>query len=257
MTSTAKIHCWILLALCLLAAKQANASEPNVVDCNVFVPGQEVHVEVGDKHICGGGFQVYLPADYDASCPWPVIFYYHGAGEAPSTQRLQKATRSKGFIIVAMEFCDMPPGPVKLEQYIAYIHREQRSIGYVRASLEKCLNIDRNKMLLAGISKGGWLAADIAETNPAPWAGIAVFCAGRHPFLFPIPPMKIRGKDIYIGAGQTDQNLEAAKTAADEYSRAKAKVVLDVYPGLGHTIDPNSAALHQWLSDVTKDLKTK
>lgn len=257
MTPTGKIVRWILLGLCLLAARQAKASEPNVVDCNVLVPGQEIHVKVSDKHICGGGFQIYLPTDYDASRPWPVIFYYHGAGEKPSTQLLQKATRSKGFIIVAMDFCDIPQNPIKLEQYMAYIHREQRSIGYARACIEKCLNIDQNKLLLAGVSKGGWLAADIAETKPTPWAGVAIFCAGRHPSLFPVPPMKIRGKNIYIGAGQTDQNLEPAQSAAEEYRRAKAKVVLDIYPGLGHAVDPNSTTLHQWLNDVVKDPKTK
>jgi predicted peptidase len=234
-----RVVIWILVARSVLAA------DPNTV----FLPGQEVLVDANSKD-AGGGFMVYVPAEYNETQNWPVIFYYHGAGEQLSTQRFQTATGSKGFIIVAMEFGIAPKGTITQGQYTAYIQRELKSMGAARVYVAKHLKIDRERILLAGVSKGGWLVADMADLNPSPWAGIAIFCAGRHRFM---NPAGVRGKNIYIGTGETDQNLEAAKNAAEDYRRRGAKVVLDIYPGLGHAVDPNSQTLRKWLNDVRKE----
>jgi predicted esterase len=239
----------------ILVAKSLSAAEPNGVGDKMFLPGQEVRVEAGSGDVGGGRFLVYVPTDYNESRNWPVIFYYHGAGESLSTQRFQIASGSKGFIIVAMEFCDAPEGSITRSQYMAYVRREQKSVEAARVYIARHLKIDRTKMLLVGVSRGGWLVADMADLNASPWTGMAIFCAGRRGIIPPTAGTGVRGKNIYIGTGESDQNLEAAKKAADVYRREGAKVTLDIYPGLGHAVDPNSPTLRKWLSDTAKGQK--
>jgi poly(3-hydroxybutyrate) depolymerase len=243
--------------ICLLAAESLWAAEPNSMARKTFWPGKEVRVKAASPDISGGDFLVYVPTDYNEARSWPVIFYYHGAGEELSTQRFQTATGSKGFIIAAMEFGDALEGTITKNRYIAYIRREQRSVTAANLYLFKHLKIDRDKMLLAGVSKGGWLVANMTDLNASPWAGIAIFCAGRQGIISPMAAVGVKGKNIYIGAGETDQNLTAAQKAAEDYKRQGAIVTLDIYPGLGHAVDPNSPMLRKWLDDVKEGKKTR
>jgi dienelactone hydrolase len=235
----------------------AAAVEPNTGESKLFLPGREVRIETDNKDVGGGCFLVYVPTDYNENRKWPLIVYYHGAGEPLSTQRFQTATDSKGFIIAAMEFGDAPEGTVTQGQYMAYIRREQRSVEAAKVYIARHLKMDRDKMLLAGVSRGGWLVTDMADLNASPWTGMAVFCAGRRGIIPQMAGGSVRGKNIYIGTGESDQNLEAAKKAADDYRRRAAKVTFDIYPGLGHAVDPNSPALRKWLNDIAKGQKPK
>lgn len=241
---------------CTLLVCAAMADDPNCAD-GAFVPGRQVRIEAESKDVSGGCFMVYVPSDYEPRQNWPVIFYYRGAGEPLSTERFQTATGSKGYIIAAMEFQDIPKSAVTQSQYLAYLHRELRSIAAVRTHLSKHLKIDSQKLLLAGVSKGGWLVSDLVDLSTSPWAGIAIFCAGRHRIVSSAAPTGISGKPVYIGAGRTDPNLDAAKNAAEQYRRRGAKVTMDIYPELGHAVDPNSPALRQWLNDIGREQKEK
>jgi predicted esterase len=56
------------------------------------------------------------------------------------------------------------------------------------------------------------------------------------------------GKPIYIAAGETDQNLGAAKRAVDYYEGSGAKVTFEEFKGRGHSFDPStSEILYDWL----------
>jgi predicted esterase len=58
----------------------------------------------------------------------------------------------------------------------------------------------------------------------------------------------LRGKAIYIGAGETDPNLESAKKAAAYYEHLGAKVTFEMFKGEGHSFDPSgSEILQKWL----------
>ena len=60
--------------------------------------------------------------------------------------------------------------------------------------------------------------------------------------------MALRGKPIYIGAGEKDVNLASAKKAAAYYERVGAEVTFEEYKGAEHVFDPTKPKkLYNWL----------
>lgn len=239
----------LLLILWITTIATLCRAEPNVPN-PVFEVGKEVRLDVGKS---AGEILVYLPSDYNTDCNWPAIYYYHGKGGQLSTQWLQIATEGKGFIIVSLEFAESPSELLNQAQYMAYINKEIKNFAYVRHYLQGQLKIDPKMTVFAGISRGGWLVADIFSVRPQLAAAAVITAAGRHNWLAE-NSSPLTDKYVYIGAGETDQNLEAAKKAARYFVNRNAEVMLEIYPGLGHQIDPNAPKLKKWFSYLQSSL---
>jgi dipeptidyl aminopeptidase/acylaminoacyl peptidase len=234
---------WIA-TIATLARAEPNAASPT------FEPGKEVRLNVG-KTV--GEILVYVPSDYNDDCNWPAIFHYHGKGGTLSTKWLQIATCGKGFVIVSVEFAPTTSEQLNPTQYRAYLEREIKNIGFTRHWLQSQLKIDPKKTILEGVSRGGWLVADIFLLRPRLAAAAVIMCAGYHNWL-PEDALSLADKYVYIGAGETDQNLEAAKKAARYFENRNADVTFEIYGGLGHNINPNSPKLKKWFSDLRSNL---
>jgi len=226
-------------------------AEPNAVYPE-FVPGKEIRLNVG-KAV--GEILVYVPTDYNDDCNWPAIFYYHGAGEPLSTQRFQISTQGRGFVVVSMEFAPTTDKQKTLTQYLAYVELEIKNLAFVRHYLQKRLKINNKMTVLAGVSRGGWLASDIFALRPQLGAAAVIMCAGYSGWASENISSSLAGKYVYIGTGETDQNRPAAKKAANYFESCNADVTFDVYAGLGHNVDPNSPKLKKWFSDLRKNMK--
>ena len=233
----------------LAAAASAAMAEPNSVQ-PVLEPGKEVRLDAGKP---AGEILVFVPSDYNDDCNWPAIYYYHGQGGKLGTKWLQTATGGKGFVIVSLEF--LPTNSEKLTQmqYRAYVEREIKNLASVRHFLQGKLRIDPKITVLAGISLGGWLAADIFSFRPQLAAAAVVTCSGYH-YWMGDATASYTGKYVYVGAGETDGNLEPAKMAAKYFGNHNADVMLEIYPGLGHNINPNSPKMQKWFSDLRSNL---
>ncbi len=239
---------FLVLAALLLSAQISLADEPN--DANFPQPGKEFAFNFdGHKMV------LYLPQDYNDFNSAPVIFYYHGQGGQPNVDFFRHVTDSKGFIIVGMSYADEPEAPVTRGKLTNYIRGEVKRLGKLKLHLERDLHlkIDNRKLIIAGISKGGWMTNDLLEYRPQPWAGAVILAAGRRATLESSKSKGFEGKAVYIGAGEQDPNLRAAQRARDFLRRAGADVTFEMYEGLGHDVKPDSAILRQWLKDRTKD----
>lgn len=241
------IWLWVLCAspFCF-GAEEVNEAEPN------FAPGQEWRVNAGSKQIGGGHFMVYVPSDYMADRDWPVIFVYHGMNGQPTTWPMRQATKGEGFIIIGMGYVEHKKGRVSKGEYADYLKRERKSVLEVRRYVEKYLLIDQKRMFVSGFSKGGWHASEMLEVSPKFWAGGLIFAAGRSRNLRAVSDTTdrtaLRGKPIYIAAGETDENLKAAKKAVVFYEQLGAKVTFEEFKGCGHGFDPSgSQLLYSWL----------
>ena len=232
-----------------MAAASAALAEPNIAT-PAFEPGKEVRLNIG-KEV--GEILVYVPSDYNSDCNWPAIFYYHGKGGSLSTKWLQTATGGKGFIIVSIEFAPTTSEKMNPIQYRAYVEREIKNLAFTRHFLQGRLKIDPKMTVLAGISRGGWLVADIFGFRPQLAAATVITCAGNHNWL-PEEAMSLAGKYVYIGAGETDENLKPAKKAAAYFENRRADVTFEMYAGLGHNINPNSPKMQKWFSDLRSGL---
>jgi predicted esterase len=240
------------LAALLGLAPSASAADPNAKPPPALAPGSEIRLPIDDPNVPGGDVLVYVPSDYDEHRAWPAIFYYHGAGEQPATDRFRTATDGKGFIIVALEF--VPPGDPD------YLRQEQANLDTVVRHLDAHLKLDATRLVLAGVSRGGWVVSSLFDMESDPWKGVTIFCAGRMAVLSSARKATLRSKFFYVGAGETDPNLRAARAAAEYYRRRQAQVTFEVYPGLGHAVDPAAPGLRAWFQQLApggKDPKKK
>lgn len=241
------IWLWVLCegSFCF-GAEEVNEAEPN------FTPGQEVRVNAKNKQIGGGHFMVYVPSDYTADKDWPVIFVYHGMNGQPTTWPMRQATKGEGFIVIGMGYVEHKKGRVSKGEYADYLKRERRSVLEVRRYAAKYLRIDEKRMFVSGFSMGGWHTSEMLEVSPKFWAGGVIFAAGRSRNLRAVSDRTdstaLRGKPIYIAAGETDENLKAAKKAVVFYEQLGAKVTFEEFKGCGHGFDPSgSQLLYSWL----------
>jgi len=238
----------LLFCLCIPVLLFA-AEEPKISEAPKFVPGQEVRIDVNDKDMGGYYFLVYVPSDYTDEHDWPAIFFFNGAGLLPSTELFKSITEGKGFIIIGMDYVKTGKGRVTEGQYINNLKRELKSIYKIQKRVSEYFRIDKKRLFLTGFSRGGWRTAALIEHSAKPWAGAAIIAAGRNQASLP-PPISgenLRGKPIYIGAGEEDENMRAAKKAREFYRRRGADVTFEEYKGIGHMFKADSKILHNWL----------
>jgi predicted esterase len=173
-------------------------------------------------------------------------------GGQPTTWPFKQITGGKGFIVIGMGYVPNGEGPMTEGQYINYIKRERRSILEVKRYISKRLRIDGKRLFITGSSKGGWHASAMLESSAKVWAGAVILAAGRSQSAGLITTdagrKALRGKPVYIGAGEKDVNLDSAKKAAAYYERAGAEVTFEEYKGAEHAFDPTKPKkLYNWL----------
>jgi predicted esterase len=173
-------------------------------------------------------------------------------GGHPTTWPFKQITGGRGFIIVGMGYVSSDEGPMTESQYLNYIKRERKSILEVKRYLVEHLKIDEKRLFVTGSSKGGWHTAAMLESTPKVWAGAVILAAGRtravNTLATEVGRKALRGKPIYIGAGEKDINLSAAKRAVSYYKSLGAKVTFEEYKGAEHAFDPTKPKqLYNWL----------
>ncbi len=238
--------CFCIAGTLFAADKPAEPNDPN------FAPGQEISVNVDQKIVGIDSFLVYVPSDYNDNQDWPVIFFYHGQGGKPTTWPFKDITGGKGFIIIGMAYVPGHDKPMTEGQYINYIKQLRKSALEVRKYVSGYLKIDGKRLFIAGCSMGGWYTSSIFESSSKAWAGVAILAAGRsqnaHLITAETGRIAVRGKPVYIGAGERDPNLDAARKARAYYERYGADVTFEQYQGQGHICTPpNPKKLYDWL----------
>jgi predicted esterase len=243
---------FVCLFLFCIVRNTFGAGKEDKVDEVKFSPGAEVRIDDDSERIGGGHFLVYVPSDYTQQKAWPVIFCYHGQSGQPTTWPFRQVTDGKGFIVIGMGYAEGGEGKMTRSQYINYVKRERRSILEVVRYVRKRLRIDEERMFVTGYSKGGWHSSLMLESSPRVWAGAVIFAAGRSRYVNLVTSAAnkeaLQGKAIYIGAGEKDVNMSAARKATTYYRRLGAEVTFEEFKGKGHSFDPaESEILRDWL----------
>ncbi|MHC4719736.1 MAG: dienelactone hydrolase family protein [Planctomycetota bacterium] len=150
----------------------------------------------------------------------------------------------------------------RLGQYSNYVKSERRSVLEVKRYVREHLRIDEKRLFVTGFSMGGWHSSLLLESSPKVWAGGVIFAAGRSRNVNAITTAAnksaLRGKPIYIGAGESDVNLKPAKKAAAYYRKLGAEVTFEEFAGHGHSFDPSgSEMLYNWLITNGSTQETK
>ncbi|MCX5683335.1 MAG: hypothetical protein NT049_06585, partial [Planctomycetota bacterium] len=205
-----------------------------------FEPGKETRIE--DKAMGGIGYYVvYVPKEYAPDRLWPAVICYHGLNQKPTTFPFQQVVGGKGFVIIGLDYYGSGLGA------FSTIKNDIETVQRLLPVLTKKLNLDPRQLFVGGFSQGGWSTSLISEATASTWAGIVITGAGRNGGGNLRDAAAFKGKPMYIGAGEKDDNHASAQKAADFYKSQGADVTFETYPNMGHSVDTKSKVFADWM----------
>ncbi len=186
----------------------------------------------GDSALC----LFSLPDNYDSKQTWPLLVAMHGCGSgaAPYHDLWRETARERGFIIATPQGGEQAAG--------AYGWCWGRDAeDRVRGSIDHLLhlvNIDTERIYLAGFSQGGGLVYDIGLKYPSVFRGLAPLGA-RFPSELPgaVSGASERpSQRVYIGRGELEPGWEGAETIVAALTERGCSVEVHRYSGVEHSL---------------------
>ena len=171
------------------------------------------HKWKSEKHF-NFNYVKYLPADYDETKKYPLVFFLHGAGErgddldVACRHGYMKHVRESGaeypFIFIA------PQCPAKWH-WGCYMESLSAFLEYICNELP----VDENRIYLTGLSMGGTGTWELAMANPDKFAALAsvcgrIYCWADCVTIKHIPTMLYHGDlDKIVPIGESLTMMEA------------------------------------------------
>src|SRR5687768_2119160 len=191
-------------------------------------------------------YLLYLPKEYgrDEAQKWPMVLFLHGAGE--SGDDLEKV-KVHGPPKLAAQGKDIP--------FIIVSPQSPRG-GWDAEALDTLLNevtakyaVDLDRIIVTGLSMGGFGTWNLAMEFPNRFAAIAPICGGgvaaRARRIRHIPTW------VFHGAKDTAVPLKASQDMVDALKAAGGDPKFTVYPEAGHdswTEAYNDPELWKWFA---------
>lgn len=216
-------------------------------------------------------YNIYFPKDYDGHKEYPIIFFFHGAGERGINNKAQlkhiapilanEETQKKYPSILVFPQC-----PVN--DYWASVDRSNNEWNFsnddrpTAAGLkaEKLLDqiietytVDKNRVYISGLSMGGFGTYSILTRMPEKVAAAIAICGGVN--VDNATQFKNIPLQIFHGAQDEVVPISQSKNLAKKLEALKAPFKYTEYPDLGHEIwnkvyeDPSTL---EWLFSQTK-----
>lgn len=196
-----------------------------------------------------GGFSMYVPEYYDGEEPWPLVMALHGGSGhgADFLWTWLREARSRGVILVS---------PTARGRTWSLMGPDMDS-GNLDTIVEQVCqrwNVDRDRLLLTGMSDGGTFAYVSGLRGDSPFTHLAPSSASFHPMLLDgSSAERLKGLQVYLIHGVLDWMfpVEIARTANAALTAAGAEVVYREIEDLSHTYprDENPLIL-DWLLDT-------
>ena len=175
-------------------------------------------------------YLVYLPADYDKdkAKQWTLVVFLHGAGERGSDVQ---AVRKTGLTQTIEQRGAIP--------YVMVAPQCPANAWWNAGTLDKFLDqvladyrVDKKRVVLTGLSMGGFGTWNWGVEHPERFAGLAPICGGGKADKI----AALKGMPIWAFHGDADPivKLTAGQTMVDAAKAAGADVKFTVYPGVGH-----------------------
>lgn len=189
-----------------------------------------------------------LPEGYDDAPErrWPLVLFLHGSGErgddlalvaVHGPPRLVREGHRFPFILVSPQ---TPDGS----------WWEPRPLAALLDEIERTYRVDPDRVVVTGLSMGGYGAWALAELFPTRFAAIAPVCGGGTPNR--ICAAVEAGTAIWAFHGARDAVVLPQRSAemVDRANRCGADARLTIYPDAGHdswTATYADPALYEWI----------
>ncbi|MEZ6197060.1 MAG: alpha/beta hydrolase-fold protein [Planctomycetota bacterium] len=197
---------------------------------------------------------LYLPTDYRPGARLPLIFFMHGSGGKPTSWPWRTATGGRGHIIVGLPYgVQADAGANGIHRDPATVEKMVTFIDAVRKQIDDTYGIDRDHVILSGLSMGGWGVNfyGFVEAARERYVGYAIIAAGPQPGGT-VDLSVAAGHPVLLLNGEEDANLAAANAGRPALEKAGALVEQVILPGQGHVPSTESMAppLRDWLAKV-------
>lgn len=176
----------------------------------------------------------------------PVVFYFHGTSGRPTVGLMRQYCRDLPCLLVGMRYEHRGLLQAQGEMIADELTRFQK----VRARVLEEHEFNAQRVIVSGFSKGGWIAAFIAEKDPS-IRGAAVLGAGA---VSKMPLLDTRPKpetSVYIGIGALDINHINSVRLVDRLKGLNTAAHIDIWDKVGHEMPPEelgAIGLRQWLT---------
>ncbi len=241
-------------AVVLVSAGLASADDRGFVD-------RVLRDEAGEHK-----FTVFVPHDYSPERAWPVILFLHGAGERGTDGKAQVAvglgpairSREKSFPFIAVfPQCEDRDAPAR-RGWLPETADGRRALA-ILAAVEREFRTDKDRVVLTGLSMGGFGTWAHAAADPARWAAIVPICGGGDPAW--ATSGKIARLPVWCFHGADDRVVPAAESRAmiDALKKAGAAPKYSELAGIAHNSWDAAFAtneLYTWLLSHKRGEKT-
>ncbi len=199
-------------------------------------------------------YYLYYPEGYESnpSEKFPLLLFLHGGGESGDSLQTLKKNGPPKLIVEGKRFPFLilaPQNPHKRKWW------NVRAVNQLLDSIVFNNRVDKNRIYLTGLSRGGGAAWEMAVQYPGKFAAMAVVCG-----MTPVPYASWidRKMPIWVFHGEEDKSIPISES--EDMVNTLQKMGYDVrftrYPGVGHNSwiqAYNTDELYDWFMEQERE----
>ena len=177
-------------------------------------------------------YYLYFPEDYEEknNKEFPLLLFLHGGGESGDSLSSLKSNGPPKMIAEGKQFPFLilaPQNPHKKKWW------NTRAVVQLLDTIVKNNRVDKNRIYLTGLSRGGGAAWEMAVLYPDKFAALAVVCG-----MAPVPYAGWINKKmpIWVFHGEEDSSIPISESESmvNRLREMDYNVKFTSYPGVGH-----------------------
>ena len=198
-------------------------------------------------------YYLYYPKDYksEKNKKFPLLLFLHGGGESGDSLSTIKSNGPPKLIVQGKQFPFLilaPQNPYKKKWW------NTRAVAQLLDTIVENNKVDKNRVYLTGLSRGGSAAWEMAVQYPDKFAAMAVVCG-----MTPLPYANWIDKDlpIWVFHGDQDKSIPISESVnmVDKLKAMGYDVKFTIYEGVGHNSWENTYTNEELYSWFVKQRK--
>ncbi len=199
-------------------------------------------------------YYLYFPENYEASAEekFPLLLFLHGGGESGDSLVAVKRNGPPKLIARGKQFPFMilaPQNPIKKQWW------NTRAVNQLLDSIVENNRVDKNRIYITGLSRGGGAAWEMAVQYPNKFAAMAVVCG-----MTPVPYASWIDKEmpIWVFHGENDKviPISESEVMVKRLKEMGYNVKFTRYPGVAHDSwikAYDTEALYTWFMEQERN----
>ncbi len=224
------------ILIVLIVTSCASQVKPNLVD-------DEMETTIKENL----SYYLYYPDGYleEPDKEYPILLFLHGGGESGDSLVTIKRNGPPKLIVQGKKFPFLilaPQNPYQKKWW------NTRAVKQLLDTVVTNNRVDKRRIYLTGLSRGGGAAWELAVQYPETFAAMAVVCG-----MTPVPYASWINKDmpIWVFHGEEDKSIPVteSETMVSRLKEMGYDIRFTKYPGIGHNSwvkAYNTEELYDW-----------